>query len=395
MKKKILKLVAKLTAIATIATSVMSVTPARAAAFTSTKDTLTRIAISTTADHTVVFTLPAGVTLDPSTTVDTLRIDFPETSAFTQSGTWVAGDFTFSDGGAAVISNVTQGSGIIDCTPTGGADDVCVAVDTTNHIFTVEVGTAYTASAAAATITFTIAGTAANGTLTNPATAGSYSTAVSMCDETASCTSAFTTSHTSSLGIAIADSDQVSVTASVDPSLTFDIDTATSGATENATPYTVALGTITTTNSKISGTTDSVNMIILEADTNAGGGVVVTVQNANAALGLRSTSVPADDILSANGTQTNGTENYGLCVATAALSGFAVAGAYAGDTCALNGEGTNIITVLSSTPASIVSTTGPVAAAHAEVVVNAGVSGTTVAHSDYADTLTFIATATF
>lgn len=394
MKNKILKLVAKLTAIATIATSVMTVAPARAASLTSSKDTLSRIAISTTANHTVVFTLPTGVTLDASGTVDTLRVDFPHTSAFTQSGTWVAGDFTFSDGTAAVISNVTQGAGTIDCTPTGGADDVCVAIDTTGHVFTVEVGAAYTASAAAATITFTIAGTAGDGTLTNPGTAGSYSTVLSMCDETASCTSSFTTTHTSSVGIAIADSDQVSVTASVDPSLTFDIDTSVADG-ETSAPYTVPLGTLTTTNSKISGSTDSVNMIILEADTNAAGGVAVTVQNANGVNGLVSTSVPADNIGSADGTQANGTENYGLCVATAALSGFTIAGSYSGDTCALNGEGTNVITGLTTSAANMLSTTGPVAAAHAEVVVNAGISGTTVAHSDYADTLTFIATATF
>lgn len=393
MKNKILKLVAKLTAVATIATSVMSVAPARAASLTSSKDTMTRIAISTTADHTVQFTLPTGVTLDASTNVDTLRVDFPHTSGFTQSGTWVAGDFTFSDGTAAVISNVTQGAGTIDCTPTGGTDDVCVAVDTTNHIFTIEVGASYTASAAAATITFTIDGTTTDGTLTNPGTAGSYSTVFSMCDETASCTSSFTTSHTSSIGIAIADSDQVSVTASVDPSLTFDIDTSVADG-ETSAPYTVALGTITTTNGKVSGSTDSVNMIVLEADTNAAGGVVVTVQNTNGTNGLASTSVPADNINSATATQANGTENYGLCVYTAGLTGFARAGSYNSGTCATNSE-TNEVKALSTTAANMVSTTGPVAGAHAEVAVNAAISGTTVAHSDYADTLTFIATATF
>lgn len=391
MKNNIIKFVAKLMTFATIATSVMSVAPARAASFTSSKDTLTRLAISTTADHTVVFTLPTGVTLDSSTNVDTLRVDFPHTAAFTQSGTWVAGDFTFNDGTSRVISAVAQGAGIIDCTPTGGTNDVCVAIDTTNHIFTVEVGAAYTASGAAATVTFTIDGTATDGLLTNPSTAGSYSTVLSMCDETASCPTSFTTSHTSSVGIAIADSDQVSVTASVDPSLTFDIDTSVADG-ETSAPYSVALGTITTTNSKTSGTTDSVNMIILESDTNAAGGVVVTVQNANGTNGLVSTSVPADNINSATAAQANGTENYGLCVMS--VTGFAKAGSYTAGTCATNSDTNNVI-ALSTTAANIVSTTAPVAAAHAEVAVSAAISGTTTAHSDYADTLTFIATATF
>ncbi|QQR50089.1 hypothetical protein IPF86_03350 [Candidatus Nomurabacteria bacterium] len=67
---------------------------------------------------------------------------------------------------------------------------------------------------------------------------------------------------------------------------------------------------------------------------------------------------------------------------------------YATNTCATNSE-TNDVEALTTTGESILSTTAPVAAAHAEISVNAAISGTTVAHSDYTDTLTFIATATF
>ncbi|QQR50088.1 hypothetical protein IPF86_03345 [Candidatus Nomurabacteria bacterium] len=122
----------------------------------------------------------------------------------------------------------------------------------------------------------------------------------------------------------IIDDDQVSVTASVNQSITFDLD-ATVADGETNTPYSVALGTITTTDTRVSGSTDTVNMIVAEADTNASGGLVVTVRNANGSNGLVSTSVPADNINSADAAMIDGTENYGLCVITAGLSGFTIA----------------------------------------------------------------------
>jgi len=391
MKKQLIRFVARLTTIATIVSSMMSFSPASAATFSSSKDTMTRLAISTTADHTVVFTLPAGVTLDASTNVDTLRVDFP--AAFTAAGTWVVGDFTFNDGTARTVTAVAQGAGTIDCTAGGGTNDVCVAYDSTNNIFTVEVGAAYTASAAAATITFTIDGTTTDGTLTNPGTAGTQSIGLAMCDETAGCPGTFVSSHSSTVQVPIVDSDQVTVSASVDAALTFDIDTSVADA-ETVAPYSVALGSITTASVRVSGATDSINMIILEADTNAGGGMVVTVRNANGTNGLVSTSTPASNINSATAAMAAGTENYGLCVATAALTGFSRAGGYAAGSCALNTETNNVI-ALSTTDATMLSTAGPMAGGHAEVVVNGAISATTNAHSDYADTLTFIATSTF
>lgn len=368
---------------------------ATAASLTAAKDTLTRTKISTTADHTIVFTLPTGVDFDSTTQTDILRVDFPHSSAFTQSGTWVTGDFTFNDGTSRTINAVAQGAGTIDCTVSAGVNNVCVAIDTTNHIFSIKPSSTYTASSTAATITFTIDGTTTDGTLTNPSSANNYAVDFAMCDETASCTSSFTSSHTTQVGLGINDDDQVSVTATVNASLTFDIDTASGGGNgESSTPYSVGFGAITTTDTRVSGTTDTVQMIVLEADTNATSGVIVTVKDANGSNGLVSTSVSGDNINSADGTMADGTENYGLCVATSGLSGFSRASPYNSGTCATDSE-TNDIQGLTAGGENIVSTTGPVSAAHAEVIANAAVAGTTVAHTDYADTLTFIATGTF
>lgn len=176
--------------------------------------------------------------------------------------------------------------------------------------------------------------------------------------------------------------------------LTFDIDASVADG-ETSAPYTVPLGVLSTSDIKASGTTDSIKMVILEADTNAGSGVVVTVANTNGANGLVSNSVGGDNINSADGAMSAGTENYGLCVITSTLSGFSRAAPYNSGSCATNSN-TNDVQALTTSGENIVnSSSSPVYGAHAEVSVNAGVSSVTPAHTDYADTLTFIATSTF
>lgn len=194
------------------------------------------------------------------------------------------------------------------------------------------------------------------------------------------------------LGYVIGTSNEDCIT--IYPVIVFDIDTIVADG-ETSTPYSVALGTIGISDVEASGTTDSVNMIILEGETNATSGVVVTVRNAGGANGLKSISVPSDDIASADGAMSAGTENYGLCVMTSGLTGFVRASPYNSGTCATNSN-TNDIQGLTTTGESIVnSSSSPMPVGHAEISVNGAVSGTTPAHSDYSDTLTFIATSTF
>ncbi len=366
---------------------------ALATSFTNSKDTSTRLKISTTADHTIVFTLPTGVDFDSTTQTDAIHIDFP--TSFTTSGTWVAGDFTLNDGTARTSVTPSQGAGTIDCTVAAGTNNFCVAIDTTNMIFTIKPSSTWTASATGATVTFTIDGTATDGTLTNPSSVAATNIDFQLCDETASCLTSFTTSHSSQVAFAVVDDDQVNVSATVNSTISFDLDTASGGGNgESSAPYNVAFGTLSTTDVKSSGTTDVVQQIVAEADSNASGGVVVTVANANGASGLKSTSTPADTIPSADGTMATATTNYGLCVATSGLSGWSRAAPYNSGTCAVDGE-TNDIQALTTTGENILSTSGPVASAHAEIVANASIDGVVKAHNDYNDTLTLIATGTF
>ncbi len=185
-----------------------------------------------------------------------------------------------------------------------------------------------------------------------------------------------------------------------DSSITFDIDTTsadTCGTTESSAPYAVPLGLLTTANSKVSGTTDGVNHICIDLDSNADGGVVVTVANANGANGLVSTSSGGDGINSTDGSIANGSENYGLCVvSTSATTGtLDDEGGYNGDTCAANSE-TNNVQALSTSGEIIFDTNGdPIEGGRGQISVNASIGNSTPAHNDYADSLIFIVTGTF
>ena len=206
-------------------------------------------------------------------------------------------------------------------------------------------------------------------------------------------------SHSTSMALSIMDDDQVTVSATVDPSLTFDIDIQTTCGSESAAPYTVGLGTLTSTV-----VTSADSNICLELDTNASGGAIVTVQGSGSFDALESAG-SGDSIGTTYGSATGlvaGTEGYGLCVAaTNAVTGSATAVApYNGNCTGTTAGGGNIVggvdsaapqQILTSNAASLDGTANNTA----DIVVKAAISGTTAAANDYTDVLTFIATGTF
>lgn len=367
-----------LTGISLIAFSLVTVvsplllSTAHAATVTSFSDVLSREKASTAANHTITFTVPAAIaagetvilTFNNSTSIHA-SFDFTDVDV-TDDGVdlVMAATASGTDWGVARTSStvltLTNGSAAV------GAGSVVVIELGTNATFGTT-GTHQITNGSAGTTTLTLSGTMG------------------------------TPDNTGTLAMAIVDDDQVTVTASVAETMTFDLDAASDFSNgESGTPYTVALGTISASAVKVSDTS-SVAMIVVEGSTNASGGMAVTVNNVNGSNGLVSTSAPSDNINSSTGTMAAGTENYGLCIATAGLSGWTRnAGTYGADTCALS-SGTNGIRALSATPTAFLNSgSAPLpSTAHAEVVVNGAVSATTPAHADYTDTLTFIATATF
>jgi len=182
-------------------------------------------------------------------------------------------------------------------------------------------------------------------------------------------------------------------------SITFDIDLDGSAdnvcGSDTGTPYTLAFGTITTSNSIVSGTTDTKDYICLDLATNASGGAVITVVSANASL--KSTSVAGDTIASSTGTIANGIENYGICVAatSASAGSFTEVAPFNDADCAANDQ-TPTIGAVTTSAQNLVNTGGAsVTGGLVQIVVAAAISAVTDAHTDYIDTLTFIATGTF
>ncbi len=349
-----------------------------AATVTSAKATFGRLKASTASDYvTVQFATPTGIQTGGA---DTISLTF--SADFTLAAT-AAANFDVELGDSANCSTANYTDEVVATTPS--ATDWGVSVSGQAITFSPETDQTLTAGFCMRIVMGTAAttgGTGSSSTVTNGAVDD---------DDTITIGGAFGDSGT--ITVDIIDDDQVTVTASVNQALTFDLDTSVADGETN-TPYSVALGSITTTDTRVSGSTDNINMIIAEADSNAPGGLVVTVRNTNGANGLVSTSVPADNINSADGAMVDGTENYGLCVITSGLTGFSKAAPYNSGTCATNSE-TNDIQGLTSTGEDILSAAGAVTSAHAEIAVQAAISATTGSHSDYTDTLTFIATGTY
>jgi hypothetical protein len=259
-----------------------------------------------------------------------------------------------------------------------------------------------TASAGLGTTILTITGTGGGctGTLvvgsvtpftsTNPSSAGSYTVTLGG------------TSITGSFAVAIVTDDQVGVSASVDPSITFDVG-AQASATACASGFntdggTVALGTLSTT-TVTSSDANSVMHICSRLTTNAASGAVVTVKSANGNLTSTAGTIPSN---TATPLATN-TAGYGLCVGSAgADTGFDVTipvgvlptriSPFNNASCTSAAHNIGAVTTSAQ---SIWSVSAASQNAFARIYVKAGISSTVPASASYSDTLTFVATGTF
>jgi hypothetical protein len=320
-----------------------------AASPTSIKDVLSTLKASTSATHTLTMTLPAG----GITTGNTLTVTY----------TGFGADFAGSPVVTCGAGTATAGFGTNVLTLTGG-------------------GTACTGSLSVATFTGTNPGSTGTKTITLAGNAG----------------------ITGSFAIAIVTDDQVSITASIDPTITFNVGAQSSG-TACATTFsgdggTVALGTLTT-GAVASSDANSVNHICTRVTTNAGSGAAVSVSSANEAL--QSVGTPGDEIASGSATLTNGVSGYGLCAGSAGgdsgkdtttpvgTSPTRVS-PYNGASCTASGHDVGALTTAAQ---NVWTLSGASQNAFFRLYIKAAISGTVPAHNDYADTLTFVATGTF
>jgi hypothetical protein len=328
---------------------------ASAASVSGAKDVLTRHKTSTAANHTITFTTPTGVAASATITL-TFAAGF-------SMGSVAFGDIDLTDDGTDVA---------IAASPSGAT----WGANRTGQVITLTNGTSAVAATSVIVIeigTHATFGTTGTNQITNPSSAASAEIAI-----------AGTFGDSGELDVPIMDDDQVTVTASVDTFITFDIDT-TNGHGDSNTPYSVNLQELTF-GSYNDENTSGVNEIYVDLDTNAASGVAVDVRNANGSNGLSSSST-SDNIPSATGALTTGTNDGRYGIAAASLSGLSVVAPYT--------QAAGNVGVLSSTFAGLFTVSGPVASASGQVNVRAISGVLSAAADDYTDTLTFRATATF
>ncbi|HSD13002.1 MAG TPA: hypothetical protein VLC10_05570, partial [Patescibacteria group bacterium] len=285
--------------------------------------------------------------------------------------------FTLSDTLSSVLTVTFPAGFTVDSAATSGASSACLS------------GFAFTANTLSAVKTNCTGPIVLGGaTVTNPPTPGIY-------------TISWVNDSPGSGTVIIVSDDSFTVTAAIDPVLTFNVgsQTAACDGTFAGAGGSVPLG-ILSTSSVTTSDVSSIPHICARLTTNAESGAIVSVQSANAAL--KSASNPSHVIASSTATLVAGTAGYGLCsgssVGDTGTDTVVPAGAPPAAAAPFNGSCTtsaHAVGGLTTSPQTVWSVSGPSQNAFARMFVKAAISPTTTAHNDYGDTLTFIATGTY
>lgn len=334
--------------------------PAHAASLTALSDTQSRVKINTASNHTILFTTPTGAAENTDTIIITLPSDYDATGLD-------YGDVDLSYGASTGYENeatlaASAGAGAWGAVFSG----------TENRILTLTYpssgGTAITAGWKVA---IEIGTNASSGDtqITNPSTADSYVIAITG-----------TFGDTGQIATAIVDDDQVVVSTTIDPYLTFTI-------SQNTVSLTQSGGSLNPDSSNTGFNNGTANT--LAAATNATSGYTITYYGDTLTSGSDTI-----DAMATKTTSSTGTEQFGINLKSNATpstgadpSGGSGAAASDYNTADQFRYITNTTTSLASASAASASTTYTVS-----YIVN--VAATTEAGS-YSTTITYIATGNF
>lgn len=352
MKKTIQKYTHWLVIVSLVVTTMHIAYQAHAATVTTFSDNLSRLKISTLADHTIKFVTPTGytagqnftLTFDSDFTMGSFSVNNIDFATATTCG-GAFSDKTLAASPSGATWGVAQSGQVI--TFTSGTDTV-----TATHCIAIEIGANATSGASGTT------------QITNPSAA-----------QTATLTLGGS-GDTGTIGIAIVDTpfDQVSVTATVDPTISFAI-----------TDDTIGFGTLSSSAARWAngaGTGSGVDTSAhdITVATNATSGYTVYVLGATLTSGLNTINAIGGSATASS----PGTEQFGLKVSASGGSGAAVA-PYASSNYAYNATTTQD-DIAASTVASTTTTFS--------INYIANIASTTEPGS-YATTLTYTATGSF
>ncbi len=173
-----------------------------------------------------------------------------------------------------------------------------------------------------------------------------------------------------------------STAATTNPSLSYDIDIASSDS-ESGPPYTIAVGQLSP-----GSVTTATNKIWVDLDTNSESGAFVYIYSSG--TGLTSTNA-SYTLTSATANLASVDEGYGLRVESVTQS----SGGPLAAVSPYNGASDNV-GIVSTTSRNILTSSGNrISSGRSAILVKAKASGLTPASSDYTDTITLIASATF
>lgn len=327
-----------------------------AANLTSLKDVMSTIADSASANHTISFVAPSGVANNTS-----LTLTFPsgfDLSSIVEDDVDIAGSTegeltTAANCAAAEKASVTVAAQVITITLCSGDGG-----DFTNsETITVEIGTNATAS-----------GTGSNQIVNQTAVQNNTDPKIVVA----------TASDSGSLAVEIIADDSVSVTATVDPSVTFSIsDVAVGFGVLDAAQECWAEGTPPAS-------CNSTKQIAhtLTAGTNATGGLVVTYNGATLTSGSNSIDVAT---ITGDADGDPGTEQFAIGVDDNGAT-FTIVSAY--------DENSNNYKFVAGATTQLFSSAGPVTSTAVDTHYIANISASTEAGS-YSTSITYIATGTF
>lgn len=309
---------------------------AHAAALTAVSDTMTRLKISTAADHTVQFTTPTGIA-EGNTVILTFATGFDISTIVTADVT-MEGAAVTSVGVVGQVMTITAAAGNV-VVATGTAD---IVIGATHHV-------------------------------TNPGTAGSYKIAITG-----------TFADSGFLAVAILDNEQVVVTGSVDPSFSFTINDVAVGFS-TITTAAVRYATADAAGSVGAPAAGAFQLTNINSNTANGYSFTTKSEGSGAAAGLYCAAAP--DLIEADAIAdiVLGTDGYAFCGKEASGGALAIAAGFACETGS---------TVISRTAQAFATDTTIISGGSLKVDLKAGLSGTTKPGT-YTDTLTIIGTANF
>lgn len=258
--------------------TLIPLTSANAAQLTSASDTMSNQKASSTSDHTFTWTSVGAYAAG-----DTITIASGTASNFTSAGSWAVTDFqlTMSGGtnGTSATNPVAVASSAPTCT-TGAGHYTVTYTNSTTPQFVITLCTSFGTTATNSSVTFKIKGETGTGTLTNKSSAGN--------SLLWTITDAGGNTDSTTVAVAVVTNDIVSVTATVNPTLTFSLGSNT-----------VALGTLSTSSAAAASHT-------ISAATNATGGFLITYNGATLTSGSNTIAAYS------NATSTTGVAGFGI-----------------------------------------------------------------------------------